>query len=324
MGSAIFDKPVNNGDDRRRIVAMARAQQPKYQVNRRASNGYAMRLESYLTEHVWDPDTRKAWSCFKCRHKHECKASARAAGASFHEAQGHSVGSHYALSTSDGVPLRVLVVPMEAGGGGHYFSVNARTKAVRDSGDHPWYKNSSGKEPRNAHMKGVTLALRLALKLPYNDGDGSPLVDSDTERVGFTDGSAAHLFECFAMANLLLCSAVDKSGSQKSKANTVMRDNCAEHLKKTVEILEPTLVISQGWSLVDTLWNTLGVTHQTKLDAPNCYLTDCRLNGNRFTWVALYHPTRNWSSIKQPYFKETVVPATTAARKRALELAQPT
>jgi hypothetical protein len=30
----------------------------------------------------------------------------------------------------------------------------------------------------------------------------------------------------------------------------------------------------------------------------------------------------HWSTINQPYFRETVIPAITAARKRALKLAQ--
>ena len=42
------------------------------------------------------------------------------------------------------------------------------------------------------------------------------------------------------------------------------------------------------------------VTHQVNLTVPDGYLTDRDFNGNRFVWVALYHPTRNWSMINQP------------------------
>jgi hypothetical protein len=38
--------------------------------------------------------------------------------------------------------------------------------------------------------------------------------------------------------------------------------------------------------------------------------------------VALYHPTRNWNTINRTMFQQTVDPAITAARKRALKLAQ--
>ena len=214
--------------------------QPVFQVDRAMSKRRAKRLQSYLTKHVWDPSTRRAWPDFICASKRDCKASAVNCGASFHEAQGHAVGECFDLSTAGGVPFRVLVVPMESGGGERYFGVEGRTEKVRESGRLPF-------QARNPHMKGVTLALRLALGVPYEDRYGNPLIDRETEQVNFTDGTHAHLFECFAMANLLLCSAVKEEGSQKSLATSVMRKNCSRHLMKTVEILRPTLVISQGW-----------------------------------------------------------------------------
>jgi hypothetical protein len=296
--------------------------QPVYQVDRQKSKQRAKRLQSYLTKHVWDPNTERSWAAFKCASKQDCKASAVTSGASFHEAQGHAVGRCFDLSTAEGIPFRILVVPMEAGGGERYFGVNGRTEKVRESGRLPFARRIPHEEARNAHMKGVTLALRLALGLPYADRHGLPFFDHQMEQINFTDGTHDHLFECFAMANLLLCSAVLKEGSQKSLATSVMRANCVRHLVKTVEILEPTLVISQGWGLVDTLWESFGVTHPVDLNVADCYLADCDLNGNRFVWIALKHPTRLWRSINQSYFRETVVPAIKAARKRALKLAQ--
>jgi hypothetical protein len=194
---------------------------------------------------------------------------------------------------------------MEAGGGGRYFDVAGRTECVHNS------SLLSFKE-RNAHMKGVTLALQLAFGLPIGD----------IEHLAFDDGRSGHIFDSFAMANLLLCSAAPKENSQKSLSTATMRQNCANHLAETVKVLEPTLVISQGWGLVDTLWETLGVTRQVDVDIPKCYLTYCQLDGRRFVWVALYHPTRFWSSPNQTYFKETVVPAINDARRRAVRLAK--
>jgi hypothetical protein len=222
-----------------------------------------------------------------------------------------------------GVPFRVLVVPMEAGGGKGYFSVKGRTDKVRESGRLPFARRIPHEEARNPHMKGVTLALRLALELPYADRHGLPFIDPREEQVNFTDGTSAHLFECFAMANLLLCSAVAKAGGQASRANAVMRKNCVRHLVKTVEILQPTLVISQGWGgLVSTLRANFGVTGTFGHNIPDCILTDCNLDDNPFVWVGLWHPTRFWSTINQRYFQDTAIPAITAARKRALKLAQ--
>jgi hypothetical protein len=37
-------------------------------------------------------------------------------------------------------------------------------------------------------------------------------------------------------------------------------------------------------------------------------LVSCDLNGDRFVWLALYHPTRFWSSINQPISGKLPVP----------------
>jgi len=92
------------------------------------------------------------------------------------------------------------------------------------------------------------------------------------------------------------------------------------HLAETVNILKPTLVISQGWGLVDTLRDTLGVTHEVDLGPEKRYLTYCDLNGNRFVWVALYHPTRFWSTPNQSYFKDTA-PDSDSSQRPALRSA---
>ena len=290
--------------------------QPKYEVNRAMSKRRAERLQSYLTKQVWDPSTRKAWPDFICACKEACKASAAKRSASFHAAQGHAVGDCYDLRTADDVPFRVLIVPMEAGGGETYFSVEGRTEKVRESGRLRFQK-------RNAHMKGVTLALRLALGLPYQDRNGAPLLDHDSERVTFADGKGAHLFDCFAMANLLLCSAVLKRGSQKSLAPQVMRDNCVHHLVKTIGILKPTLVISQGWGLVPPCGRTsaMYVPSNTRSTAASSRIATWTVTVSSGWGCGTRHDSGapSISGIS----RNTVVPAITAGRKRALKLAQP-
>lgn len=293
---------------------MAKAQ-PVYQVDRETSKQRAKDLQSYLTK--WVAKTRLEEMV--CTSYPDCKASGRKSGASFHEAQGHAVGDCFELSTAEGVPFRVLVVPMEAGGGETFANVARRTACVRASGRLP-FQSTPHEKGRNPQMKGTTLALRLAFGLRYADAHGRPFISPEEEQVNFTDGTTAHLFECFAMANLLLCSAVAKSGGGASRATAVMRKNCARHLVATVGKLQPTLVISQGSGLVKTLRGSFGVTHpmSTNLGAN---LATCDLDGNQFIWAALRHPTRNWSTINQPYFRETVVPTLQQARKRALKLA---
>lgn len=279
--------------------------QPVYHVDESTSKRRAHQLQAYLTKNVWDPATLGCWENFGCCFADECYDSAARRGANLFEAQGHAVGPCYDLSTSDGTPHRVLVVPMEAGGGGGYFDVAGRTECVHHSGLLPF-------KERNAHMKGVTLALQLAFGIPVGE----------SEHLLFDTGRSAHIFDSFAMANLLLCSAAPHENSQKSMSTATMRRSCANHLAETVRRLEPTLVISQGWGLVDTLWETLGVTCQIEVDIPKCYHTYCQLDGHPFVWVALYHPTRFWSSRNHTYFKETAAPAIKEARRRALRVAR--
>ena len=264
---------------------------PPLAVDRTTSGQRKARLESYLSTSVWNPNEG-----FVCTSATGCRSSAEKAGASFYEAQGHMIGSCYDTHV-DGTPHRVVVVPMETGEPKQHRTVEQRTQDILDSGECTFGQ-------RNQHMRGVTFALRLAFGLP---------VDADTEQLQFTDGSSAHLFDAYAMTNLLLCSAVDH-GTAKSRATGVMRKSCSRHLRATLEILEPTLVISQGAGLDKTLTGTLGVTHNV---TPNVAI--CDLDGSRFVWVSLRHPSRgNWSSLKCDYLHEVVVPAIRRGRELAL------
>ena len=99
-----------------------------------------------------------------------------------------------------------------------------------------------------------------------------------------------------------------------------MRENCTRHLQAAIGILQPTLVISQGSGLVETLRGSFRVTHPMSTDHGS-NLATCDLDANQFIRAALRHPTRNWSAIDQPYFRDTGVPTLRPARKRALKLA---
>ncbi|GAA2438054.1 hypothetical protein GCM10009856_56390 [Mycolicibacterium llatzerense] len=47
------------------------------------------------------------------------------------------------------------------------------------------------------------------------------------------------------------------------------------------------------------------------------HVAECDLDGNKFVWASLRHPTLNWHSTKYPYFDEVVVPTILEARSRA-------
>jgi hypothetical protein len=262
-----------------------------FSVDRQASDHRKAELESYLAVNVYNPGEG-----FVCGSALTCRLSAERRGASFYEAQGHMVGPCYDIR-ADGEPYRVLIVPMETGEPKQHRTVDERTNDVLDSA-------IVGFRQRNQHMQGVTFALRLAFGHP---------VDEDIERIQFADGSSVHLFEAYAMTNLLLCSAVTE-GTTKSQSTTVMKQSCSRHLRATIGILQPTLVISQGAGLGNTLRATLGVT---EWNTP--YIATCNLDGNRFVWVSLKHPSRgNWHSLECWYLHAVVVPAITQAHELAL------
>ena len=98
-----------------------------------------------------------------------------------------------------------------------------------------------------------------------------------------------------------------------------MRANCTRHLQAAIGTCSP------RWSsrgARDSL-KRCGVRSASPNDTDlGTNLARCDLDGNQFIWAALRHPTRNWSSINQPYFRDTVVPTLRQARKRALKFVQ--
>ena len=249
-------------------------------------------LEEYMCEHVLGER-------FCCRHHDECRESATwRGGVSFYAGQLSYVGRYYDIEV-DGRPFRVLVVPMETGRAREHVTIAQRGTRVTDRIGQPFWR-------RNPHMRGTALALRLAFGL----GVGA---DPAGERL---PGSGVHVFEAFAMANLLLCSAV-KTGTTTSRHTALMRRNCSKHLEATIRVLEPTLVISQGVRLVKPLSGLF-----TTVEEHSPVVRTVALQGREFLWVLLHHPSgwsdSNWSRPDAPYLVETVRPAIGLARKLAL------
>ncbi len=161
---------------------------------------------------------------------------------------------------------------------------------------------------RNAHMCGTTLALRALL------GDSEDAI-GELETLD-VNGESVHLFRAYAMANVRLCSAI-VPGSTGSRGTATMTSNCLRHLQRTVEILEPDIVVLQGqkiWASIDPL-----VTEREALGASR---ERVRLAGRDVQLVSLLHPSswspRGWSRPAAPYFKATVAPALRSARAELL------
>ena len=250
-------------------------------------------LSRYQETNVYNPRDG-----FLCASGTACKASAhKRPGSGFYEAQGSSVGAHYELA-DDGRPLRVLVVPMVTGRARAHVSVDERTGEVMNVMERPFRQ-------RNPHMRGVTLALRLAFGHSLDE-------DEEGEWITAVDGQRFHVLDAYAMANLLLGSAVQLD-TPNSRSTSVMRSNCSRHMGETVRLLAPTLVVSQGVNLSKPLRSLFEVVTE---HSPN--LAECRLGDRDFVWADLRHPTRHWDWLSRAYLQEVVGPTLRQARRLAL------
>lgn len=236
---------------------------------------------------------------FVCEHAAACEASAKRPGTGFFEAQGSCVSPQYDVA-EDGVPMRLLVVAMETGRERSRVTVEERTTEVRQLVGRPW-------RSWNPHMRGVGLALRLAF--------GGNLGDDERGLHLATSDGPVHVLDAYAMANLLLCSAV-QLGSVTSRSTSTMRRNCAPHLGATIDILEPTLGIPQGTTVSAPFESLVDVVDTT---SPNVAV--CERNGRTLVWVNLHHPTYAWSWLTHEYLHRTAAPAITVGRRVARAIA---
>ena len=156
------------------------------------------------------------------------------------------VGKHYDLSAG-GRDLRIVVIGQEYGQTAVKVDLEARTAM---------FDKSAGKgfRGRNPHMRGTTSILRLMLGRRLG-------TDDDGERL-FGKGTA-HIFDGFALVNALLCSAVGKPPegmrAGMGASSRLMRKNCARHFRKTMEILEPTVIVAEGQGVRSWIGGPLGL-----------------------------------------------------------------
>lgn len=188
----------------------------KFEIDRAESNRKRDELETYFADKVWNDDDG-----FVCLSREMCRASAlKKTDTSFYAGQGQAVGSSYEIR-ENGVPLRVLVIPMEYGTTSEGVSWAERSKEVEKAGDKPFKK-------LNPHMRGVLFTLQLAYGLPVGESGATQLPSG-------TEGASPQLFETYAMVNMLWCSAV-KTGGMSSRSTGMMRASCARHMRATIDI----------------------------------------------------------------------------------------
>jgi hypothetical protein len=168
---------------------------------------------------------------FGCRHMASCQMSAERKGHCFNAVQLPHVGELYDLS-HEGRPFRIAVCGQEAGGAKGDGSIAGRSSRMSK-----WGRDKSFSE-RNPHMQGTTSALRLLFGLPLSSETRDDLI--------IVNGEYRHLFDVFALINALTCSSTAAATGKNGKPTREMKRNCVEHLRATVQILRPTVLVVQG------------------------------------------------------------------------------
>ena len=157
-------------------------------------------------------------------------------------------------------------------------------------------------------MVGTEHALQVLLGL---DVDGAREVD--------IPGGQVHVFETMAMANTTLCSrVVDGAGGQGS---VTMIEKCSRHLRQTLKLLEPNIVLTQGWtqsgsSPTTAVASALGVAKPAKNT-----LTEVRAPWGPVALVAANHPSRNWAEPSRAQWRD-LEPILASARQLVLDHAR--
>lgn len=247
-----------------------------------------------------------------CTSAPRCRASMRK-GESLVEGQLSHIGSSFDLA-DDGRPLRVVVVSKQVGGslsdgggrGHEHVTIDERRLQVDSA------KQGRQPFPRTRHMMGTELALKVLLGLEV----------SDAPFVTLQGGRTAHVFDCMALVNSTLCSR--SGGDASGQGSEVMFELCRPHLAETMRILEPTIVVAQGWtrksaegheqSVASTVASALG--GRIAASHPSVSLAVCEWGTTAV--VTAYHPARKWFTASAPYWRQ-LEPVLRQARSLSLD-----
>lgn len=231
---------------------------------------------------------------FCCSSGPSCRASVGAHG--FAAGQLSYVGDHYAVTVNE-QPTRILIVSMQVGDDEAPVSMSRRREQIRTR-----IPESFGQ--RNQHMAGVTTALRVLF-------GGAPGADRAGELLHTAAGDI-HVLDAYAMVNSVLCSRRPGEGREGAPSRRMI-ENCSRHLRTTVEILEPTIIHSQGRSVGLSTHQAIGRICDTvdRVDDEVAYVTIGRVNA---VWCSLKHPARNWGQLGRQYLHDVAAPALRRSR----------
>jgi uracil-DNA glycosylase len=96
-----------------------------------------------------------------------------------------------------------------------------------------------------------------------------------------------------------------------------MHEMCVSHLREAIRILEPTVIVAQGWTKTGHS-PSQSVARALRVPLPDrgtCTVVD--VEHGRLAFVAVVHPSRTWAGPTKRFFDE-VEPALRVARQVAL------
>jgi len=259
------------------------------------------KLEDYFHENIMEKRN------FKCQLYDQCKNSQNGL---FFEGQSHYLGNYYDIQ-NNGIPFRIAVIGQEYGGGPPFVTLTERSIHVLGSAFQSYFNKNYkdiNRSFRNSHMKGTTSILRLL----FGKGLGTNWED---EFITLENGRLIHVFEAFALTNYLLCSAVTSKNSRRGCSSKVMRNNCSNHFKSVMDIIEPNIIIVQS----KTYWHYIvyNFSHLNKIDE---VIYKTKINDSTGYLLRLCHPAANgklnWgNNEKTEYLINVIAPAINNLKK---------
>lgn len=242
---------------------------------------------------------------FCCRFADACRASI-SPGDRFYEGILSYVGRHFDL-TVGGKEMRVVVVGQEPGHRprpmfkAEHVSLEERYRAVHDrSGIGRRYYAEPPYPGRNPHMRGTTSALRVL----FGKGLSHEWL---SEFLLAENGEGFHVFDAFALVNVLLCSAHPPNSGTGSSTD-VMRSNCLQHFRETLGILEPTVLIMQGMGVQSWLRAVIEAEDEVTSHISRVTITGRAMLAARFSHPAAHGDLRWGDRLDSRYLLEVVEP----------------
>ena len=249
---------------------------PKFTANKSTSQDFFDELNSYMQDNVLGSNGEIVDENFR-KHKEESKKEL--------DIQLPHVGSCYDMKRN-GKPFRISIFGIEPGDCGNW-DMKIKRKTTEDFNE-KLYKEF------NPHMKGTLHTLQLLFGLP---------VDDDSREIEIDGGRKCKIFDACCLSNALLYRERRKDSKQSEwPIAKKIWTNCERHIKKTIEIIQPQIIILQG-DPTAALFNSVFEDQIEKRGEVYNY----KINNKPMLVLWLYHHSYfarshwSWDKIKDDY-----------------------